>query len=467
MGGSPRLTRRDHRDDVQRSQAEHASGRPIKRRGTLPPLSGSQQGYDRIDNALSVSNTILGYGSGGTVVFKGSFQGRDVAVKRMVSHFVTLAIRELDILRKSDTGHPNVIRYFYHTTNKDFLYIALQLCPASLEDIINVKRCDQFRDLVDAFVPKRALREITAGLHHLHALRLVHRDVKPQNILVSDAQGVQRMLISDFGLCKQLELDRMSYNPSAQGPAGTVGWRAPEVLRGEVKLDGDGAAGSSAAGAASAWSPTRQTQLVDIFALGCLYYYVLTRGFHPFGVGLELEFNILNNAKGLERLEDQVAVDAIERMLSPKAEDRPDATACLLHPCLWDANKVLMFLQEASDRFQRSSKESLRLLENDGEDVVGKDWCKSLHPDFIAHFNKRRGYNGKFVRDLLRLLRNARHHYHELPDGVQKQLGTMPEDFLKYFTDRFPKLFLRVYNVVASSSLYTESTFRSYFELKK
>lgn len=66
-----------------------------------------------------------------------------------------------------------------------------------------------------------------------------------------------------------------------------------------------------------------------------------------------------------------------------------------------------MFLQEASDRFQRSSKESLRLLENDCEDVVGKDWCKLLHPDFMAHFNKRRGYNGKSVRDLLRLLRNA------------------------------------------------------------
>ena len=268
-------------------------------------------------------NGVSGYGSCGTVVLKGSFQGRDVAVKRMMSHFVTLAVRELDILRKSD-NHPNVIRYFYHTTDVHFQYIALELCPASLEDIINVKRRDQFPDIVAAFVPKRALREITAGLRHLHTLRLVHRDIKPQNILVSDAQGIQRMLISDFGLCKQLEPGRMSYNPSAQGPraAGTVGWRAPEVLRGEVKLDGDSADGSSAASAASAWSPTRQTQFVDIFALGCLYCYVLTGGFHPFGAGPELEFRISNNAKSLERLEDQVAVDATERMLSPNAEDR-------------------------------------------------------------------------------------------------------------------------------------------------
>ena len=134
------------------------------------------------------------------------------------------------------------------------------------------------------------------------------------------------MLISDFGLCKQLELDRMSYNPSAQGPAGTVGWRAPEVLRGEVKLDGDGAAGSSTAGSSSAWSPTRQTQSVDIFALGCLYYYVLTGGNHPFGTGVEVESNIVKNAKSLEGLENLVAVDAIDRMLCHRAEER-----CVLH----------------------------------------------------------------------------------------------------------------------------------------
>ncbi len=257
-------------------------------------------------------------------MFKGLFQHRDVAVKRMVSDFVTLAVRELEILRRSDS-HPNVIRYFYHTNDVHFEYIALELCPASLADIIQRRDSEQFRDIAAAFAPRRALSEITAGLHHLHTLRMVHRDIKPQNILVSDARGGHRMLISDFGLCKQLEHDRMSYNPTSQGStaAGTVGWRAPEVLRGEVKLDGPpSSVGTSTSGAASAWSPTRQTQLVDIFSLGCLYYYVLTEGLHPFGAGVELESNILKDAKSLERLEDLVAVDAIDRMLSPQAAHR-------------------------------------------------------------------------------------------------------------------------------------------------
>ena len=61
LAGSSRLTRRDHRDDAPslRPQAQHAAGRLVQRSRTLPQ-SVSQQGYDRIDNSLSVSKTILG-----------------------------------------------------------------------------------------------------------------------------------------------------------------------------------------------------------------------------------------------------------------------------------------------------------------------------------------------------------------------------------------------------------------------
>ncbi|KAG8898294.1 bifunctional endoribonuclease/protein kinase ire1, partial [Tulasnella sp. 417] len=59
-------------------------------------------------SSLIVSETVLGYGSHGTVVFQGSFQGRAVAVKRLLQHCVTLATREVNILQESD-DHPNVI----------------------------------------------------------------------------------------------------------------------------------------------------------------------------------------------------------------------------------------------------------------------------------------------------------------------------------------------------------------------
>ncbi|KAA1471953.1 kinase-like protein [Dentipellis sp. KUC8613] len=438
--------------------------------------------------SLIVSDTILGFGSHGTVVYEGSLQGRAVAVKRLLQDFVTLAAREVSLLQDAD-DHPNVIRYYYQESQGNFLYIALELCPASLADII--ERPDQHRDIAVSFDPKRALRQITSGLRHLHALKIVHRDIKPQNILVSSAKkGVgesagHRMLISDFGLCRKLDVDQTSFLPTANGMmgVGTVGWRAPEILKGEVKLDettGDDNSQSSrdSVGTATGGSsgstmrPTRLTKSVDIFALGCLFYYTLTNGGHPYGDRYEREANILKNARMLDGLEQfgeegSEAVDLIGRMLAPEASERPDTTTCLMHPYFWDPGRRLSFLQDASDRFEfmcRDPKEpELLSLEEGAINVVGPDWPSRLDKIFVENLGKFRKYDGRSVQDLLRALRNKKHHYQDLPENVKRHVGSMPEGYLQYFTRRFPRLFLHVHSVVSTTSLRQESMFRSYF----
>ena len=287
--------------------------------------------------SLRLLITRPGFGSHGTVVFKGSLQGRAVAVKRLLQDFVTLATREVSILEESD-DHPNVIRYFYQEAQANFLYIAIELCPASLADII--EHPDNFTDIAVAFDPKRALRQITSGLRHLHGLKIIHRDIKPQNIMVSSPKNGQnhRMLISDFGLCKRLEVDQTSFMPTAFGAmaAGTVGWRAPEILRGEVRLDDPDTSQSSRGSVAtmngsntpsSSSKPMKLTKAVDIFALGCLYYYCLAGGSHPYGDRFEREANIMKNTKSLSGLEHfgeegTEATDLIGGMLDPQASSR-------------------------------------------------------------------------------------------------------------------------------------------------
>jgi hypothetical protein len=74
---------------------------------------------------LSVNTDIvLGISSSGTIVFKGSFGGRDVAVKRMLQQFYDIAVHEVNLLQESD-DQLNVIRYFDKETAGDFLYISL------------------------------------------------------------------------------------------------------------------------------------------------------------------------------------------------------------------------------------------------------------------------------------------------------------------------------------------------------
>ena len=300
---------------------------------------------------IGSANDFLGFGSHGTVVYRGSLQGRAVAVKRLLQDFVTLAEREVNILQESD-DHPNVIRYYYQEAHANFLFIALELCPASLADVI--ERPDLHRDISNGFVPKRALTQITSGLRHLHSLKIIHRDIKPQNILISAARkggtGVyagHRMLISDFGLCRKLDADQTSFAPTAYGAhaAGTIGWRAPEILRGEVKIDESAVedvsqSSRSSTGTATNGSvsgrggdrPARLTKSVDIFALGCLYFYTLTSGEHPYGDRYEREANIFKDEKKLTPLEDLgeeglEAIKLIERMLDAEASKR---YACII-----------------------------------------------------------------------------------------------------------------------------------------
>ncbi|GAV99545.1 other IRE protein kinase [Lentinula edodes] len=485
-------------------------------------------------STLVVSETILGFGSHGTVVFRGSLQGRSVAVKRLLRDFVTLASREVSILQESD-DHPNVIRYYYQETHANFLYIALELCPGSLADVyegsgdINlafagldacegIDSKEEWREIRESIIadPKKALKQITSGLRHLHALKLVHRDIKPQNILVAAGPGRNlstpssaslsrgqnksirgpsyRMLISDFGLCKKLDFDQTSFLPTAQGAmgAGTFGWRAPEILRGEVKLDNSedtnsskGSAGtvngnppsvnSSSSTTSSINKPTRLTKSVDIFALGCLFYYMLTGGGHPFGDRFEREINIIKGVKDITTLGERYgeegvdAADLIEKMLNPDSSLRPDTSSCLLHPFFWDSGRRLNFLQDASDRFEimcRDPKDPhLIELEKDAFKIVGHDWQSRVDKVFIESLGKFRKYDGKSVQDLLRALRNKKHHYQDLPGNVKRHLGPLPEGYLSYFTRRYPQLFLHTHRAISESELHSEPMFRTYFEL--
>lgn len=65
---------------------------------------------------------------------RGKFDGRHVAVKRILPECFEVAEREVQLLRESDT-HPNVIRYFCTERDRLFTYIAIELCAATLQQV--------------------------------------------------------------------------------------------------------------------------------------------------------------------------------------------------------------------------------------------------------------------------------------------------------------------------------------------
>lgn len=65
---------------------------------------------------------------------RGQFDNRPVAVKRILPECFSFADREVQLLRESDE-HPNVIRYFCTERDRQFQYIATELCAASLQEV--------------------------------------------------------------------------------------------------------------------------------------------------------------------------------------------------------------------------------------------------------------------------------------------------------------------------------------------
>lgn len=110
-------------------------------------------------------------------------------------------------------------------------------------------------------------------------------------------------MISDFGLCKKLNLGKASFSRRS-GITGTEGWIAPEMLKGQRTVSIDWWApklnhfeilqAETSKYANKILSIWFQTTSVDIFSLGCVFYCVISRGGHPFGDALKRHANILS-----------------------------------------------------------------------------------------------------------------------------------------------------------------------------
>lgn len=120
------------------------------------------------------SEFLLGYGSNGTAVYKGCFEGRAAAVKRTVkTHDTVEDNRELDMLRT--VQHPNLVRYLCMEEDGNFRYLALELCECTLDRYLLSDSFACASQVLQKLPDLEICEQILCGLSYLHSLEIVHR----------------------------------------------------------------------------------------------------------------------------------------------------------------------------------------------------------------------------------------------------------------------------------------------------
>lgn len=155
----------------------------------------------------------VGSGAQGAV-FLGRFHGEEVAVKKVRD------LKETDIKHLRKLKHPNIITFKGVCTQAPCYCIIMEFCAqGQLYEVLRAGRKVTPSLLVDWSMG------IAGGMNYLHLHKIIHRDLKSPNMLITYDDVVK---ISDFGTSKELidKSTKMSF-------AGTVAWMAPEVIRNE------------------------------------------------------------------------------------------------------------------------------------------------------------------------------------------------------------------------------------------
>jgi len=205
--------------------------------------------------------------------------------------------REVAILANFD--HPNILPVYDSGVEDGYLYLVMQYAPeGSLTDAIRGRSSRKLTLPVDVPFGVDVIGQVASALQYTHDRGVVHRDVKPGNVLIRiESDGRWRMLLADFGVARGIEA-----NSQRTQITGTFAYMAPELFDGKV-------------------SPAS-----DQYALAVMAFQLLA-GRAPFegDLGALTRAHMYEAPPSLRAFNPAVpqgVQDAIERALAKKPEDR-------------------------------------------------------------------------------------------------------------------------------------------------
>ncbi|XP_056318965.1 uncharacterized protein LOC130233010 [Danio aesculapii] len=355
---------------------------------------------------------LIANGSDGTQVFLGlRDDGTEVAVKRMIKFNYQVLKNEEEFLRLPELDSQSIVRYVDFAEDDNFGYLVLQLCEYTLEEYIQ----DHLPEDKDekTLVLEKLVKEVLCSLQVLHdpQTKVLHRDIKPQNVLI-DIQGKARL--ADFGISRRLKQGETTLQTSI---AGTRCWKAKEAINKKVN--------------------TGYKRSSDIQVAGMLVYYILSGGHHPFGEDVDCEGNILRGIYSLEHLDDDVAKDLVEWMINGNPNKRPTVEQSLAHPFFWTDERKVRYLKilGSEKEAENCRKANNELIDSISEYTEGKsfaEWKSKFPSELVQKLEKKAGPYPENMLGLMRFIRNL-HEHHKADAAKNNPLVLFPDLFVSVY----------------------------------
>jgi serine/threonine protein kinase len=258
------------------------------------------------------------------------YRARDTRLDRFV------ALKRLPVEMMADTGrrrrfvreakaasilnHPNIITIHDIGREGDNDFIVMEYIEG--DNLREILRSGQKLSLIQIM---KIMSQVADGLHYAHQRGIIHRDVKPANIMLLTDSTVK---VLDFGIARVLNADSTSLTV-AGSLVGTLQWMSPEQLRG---------------GAVDA--------LCDIWACGATFYEMLA-GRHPFDApdNVSLMYKITHTEPDPLRSLAPECPDALEEIVMRALAKERDLRYQSLEDLRLDIEPILMDLQRKQGSF--------------------------------------------------------------------------------------------------------------------
>ncbi|KAG5876755.1 hypothetical protein JTB14_001231 [Gonioctena quinquepunctata] len=252
-------------------------------------------------------NTVkqLGKGTFGTVQLCERIHNKQkIVVKQIITELegqqLEAAKNEVAILKS--LNHPNIIQYYDSYILKGIFYIVMEYASqGTLQEFIEKERQKYLspQHVMDLFC------QILMGLDHIHQRKVIHRDLKSENIFLTGLKA-DVIKIGDFGISKTLLNGKM-----ANTVIGTCNYLAPELCDGKP-----------------------YNSKSDIWSLGCILYEMCAMEKMFDGTVSNIVLSIASGRKKAvnTKMYGKQMQEIIDMMLQPNPEDRPDTISLMANP---------------------------------------------------------------------------------------------------------------------------------------